>query len=195
MTFYLKLQRTIMKNSILNLKQKIMKNTSLLLLCLIALFSFTSCNNDENTNVADDQMNSSLSAKIDGVPFSAPDLNAFAIKINNGEFTSYTLTGIGGIEFNETISISIPLSTGVGTYGLGEGAIIDGSPLNIGLYTKTNLDDPANPESWFAETGELEITSVNDDRIIGIFNFITRTSAEQTEQKNITEGVFNLRIL
>jgi hypothetical protein len=159
----------------------------------------TSCNNSKSDSAEQEitttevSPNSPLTAKVDGVLLEAFELASYASKLSTPSFTKLTLMGTS-VE-GEGITVDIGNYKGTGKYNLGMAIVNADNPIpSTGIYVKTNIEDPANTETWFADEGEIEITAEENGKVMGIFSFTTKKGNKQGDKKNITEGVFDLNV-
>jgi hypothetical protein len=189
-----------------------MKNMKLLILSLFLTTFFFSCKNSkEDITTTKGSSNTYFTAKINGSLVNFCELNhlAYARKTSALGVSILNLTGIfkkKNVKFFQSIEIKISNYKGIGKYKMGIKnptanvlEIIPRSPKSyleiIPRSPKSYKEGEVEIDRWFNKEGEVEITEETKDRIIGTFSFTTKKSTRKGEEKNITDGKFNIPII
>ena len=165
-------------------------NFKLLAIAFLVVFSFSSCSNDDDDSTGN-VGEGTITAKIDGAAFSNSN--------NAGQATISTLpTGDnlvlqGSNSDGVSINLIVWNYTGTGTYEINS----TGTNPNTGIYTETDITNPANTQIWQApyqnsSIGSIKITEETTTAVKGEFSF-TAKNAGDNSVKDITEGFFNLQ--
>ena len=163
----------------------------MLLVMSVSLLTLTSCSSDDDSN-GDNGGNSGaefLTAKIDGANYSAAQSPAVIV---GAQSVSGVLAVQGGDNSGNTISITLPNYTGVGTYITGD----DLSNQNGIMYLEISGGAPSSWGSNFASAavgtlmaGTIEVTSDNGTTVEGTFTFEGYNAADMSV-KAVTQGEF-----
>ncbi|HLO54586.1 MAG TPA: DUF6252 family protein [Saprospiraceae bacterium] len=157
-----------------------MSKLSILIFTSVLLFS--SCVKDDESS-SDNSSSSIFQCKIDGTDYKITgDNNAYAKQTGSDLFVIYGSEDATKANFRN-IYISLPKVPSVGKYDINTNDIGSGS-----FFQSAKLYNSAFPGG----SGKLEITEKTETRVKGTFNFIGTTTT--SEQKNITEGSFDVAI-
>ncbi|QLG44930.1 hypothetical protein [Costertonia aggregata] len=148
-------------------------------------FILTSCKNN-NDNGGTNDLESYLTAKIDGVNFS-PQFSG-GVRTN---IAADTITISGNNNDGEQITLLVPANAPFGTHILGA---LSGT---LSTYTAAyDVNDNADDGGELAASGSITITAhdVNGQKINGTFNFVTGPTPSTTiaDVFTITEGAFDI---
>ncbi|WP_432410668.1 DUF6252 family protein [Rasiella sp. SM2506] len=147
---------------------------------LLVSIPFSSCSSDDDATTPE-QTNFFLTAKIDGVDFSANSADPLA-SISNNQTQIFTITGINNNGGRITLTLPSPII--VGTFTTDTGAILSFVSPNVEVWGAT--ED--------AGTGTITITANNTTAIEGTFSF-TGVNPADNSTKVITEGKFKAKKL
>lgn len=157
------------------------KQFNVFLMMCIAI-TFVACNNDDDSDVPDaNNAAEFLTAKVDGVDFSAMEVSVTATTSNN------VLSLIGGDSSGNTFQMAMQNYTGVGTYITGD-VVTNSNAMSyitvtpVALWTSTF--DTGN--------GILEITSDDGSVIEGTFEFLGYK--DPSNRILFSEGAFKANI-
>lgn len=169
-----------------------MKTLKILSLILFVSVSVMSCKKDDDGGDSADNNAASgtITAKVDGANFTSNTSFTVATRITAGGQTTLTLQGSnnGG----KGIVMIINGFEGAGSYDIGGGSNV----FVTGSYVEANASNPSASQTWMAPfdqtvAGEINISEVNDTKVLGTFNF-TGKNSNNNSTKNITDGNFNI---
>lgn len=149
------------------------------------------CGSDGDSGTEPDgQASSSMSAVIDGDPFSASTVGQAQADQGTLSFVGTTATDVSPVT---QVSIHVEGVTGTGTYSLGDADF----PTNLALVTVTA---GATPSQWSTRvlpgSGSVTVTTLTTTRVVGTFQFTAGPDAgtAATGSVSVTAGAFDLRL-
>ncbi|MGJ8664927.1 MAG: DUF6252 family protein [Patiriisocius sp.] len=153
-------------------------NISRFMLSILVCFTFflSSCSDDNPLpGINGGLFGGSLTANVDGIPYTATFINA---EILEGELGIYTLDDGGNI-----LNLQFPNSYGVGSYSLD-------TPEAGGAV----VNEPAGNIAGGSISGTLTITEKNTSskKITGIFNFVADIDLNGDNTINVNAGSFSV---
>ena len=165
-----------------------MRFFTLLLLAIITVFSYTSCQKE-------------VSGEVDSSSNPSSGTGTFKAKINGSQWTAtkhvgaFRLAGmisIAGISIDKKYMSIILIDSGVHRY------VLSDEPINNGLLIDSSEANPSNYASLWGDyttqpAGEVNITSIDTDKktMSGTF-FFKLYNESGVAQKTITEGSFTV---
>ena len=153
-------------------------------LLFLAVLLFASCSKDNNSIDDDNYFNSTFTAKIDGVPFTADFALGVLIR-ENGTGDVQWIQVRGDKDGESSITLAVPPGTGTYTF-----VHIDDDETPVGIYTDAGMIN----FGYSIAGGSLHISHYSATRIKGTFSFTTQPIHEQGSSVSITEGVFDVEI-
>lgn len=165
-------------------------NQIMLLVMAVSLVTFTSCSSDDDNNGGGSPTGDEfLTATIDGAGFAAAQSPSVIV---GAQSTNGVLAVQGGDNNGNTMTITLPNYTGVGTYVTGDNI----SNQNGIMYLELNGMSPVSWASNFATAtlgtlmaGSVEVTSDDGTTVQGTFSFEGYNASDMTT-KVITNGEF-----
>jgi len=165
-------------------------NLKLVAIAFLVVFSLSNCSSDDD-EATGSVGEGTMTAKIDGASFSNSNSAGQATIANlpTGDNLVIQASNSDG----KSINIVVWNYTGTGTYEINS----SGLNLNTGIYTETDIANPANTQIWQApyqnsSIGTIKITEETTTAVKGEFSFKAK-NATDSSVKDITEGFFNLQ--
>lgn len=162
----------------------------MLLIMTVSLVTLTGCKSDDDNATGGGSSSGTITASIDGSSFTSMEISSKATKVS----ATGTLILQGTNSNGEGLVMTINAYSGTGEYP------IDSSGLNpnTGIYTETDISNPANTQSWQSPyqnspMGSIKITEDTGSDIKGEFSFMAKNAGDNSLM-DITSGAFNLTI-
>ena len=149
---------------------------------------FAACSSDSDGGGGSTPSGTYIKSKIDGVEFKTLEVQgqslAVAMKTGSGDQTLIMISGGGDMNGSTSMAINLLGISTPGTYNITPDsdsvmAYIDNT--NTTSYDTSNCD---------GATGTITITTLNDTKIDGTFNFTAKNDENCTQSKAVTQGSF-----
>lgn len=164
---------------------------------LFAVSSFSiSCKSDDDGGSGGSAAEGTITYKVDGQKVTTMSMTSVATFGGAGSNQILAIQGSdSGTSPNRAVRFNLAYD-GPGTYSFSDGVI------NQAMYIELTVD-PNNPmgaeeHSWMAMagigSGEIKISEQSDTHVKGTFHFVGHSDAESPQNREITEGSFNVKI-
>ena len=152
---------------------------------LAAALILTACSDDNNSSGTGGS-GSFIKGKVDGVQFNSLEIQgqSLAVATTSGTGASRLIMVTGSDMDQNTMSVIMLGIDAVGEYTIDvndDGSVLAYIPANSPSHDTSNCD---------GATGTLNITTINDERVVGTFNFVGKDDENCTSSKTITSGSF-----
>lgn len=169
---------------------KTLKTHLFFLLIGLFIFNITSCNKDDDGGDGGTAAPGTVQAKIDGSTFTSNSMASQANIVDVGP--SFTINILGTDLSGNNINLTLNGVTGPGTYVIGGDNLVSISASYTEINTSTFQSSTWQaPYEGGDEVGEINIAQLEEDNIVGTFNFTARNS-DDGSFKEVTDGSFNM---
>lgn len=153
-------------------------------LSLALLVTSAACGGDDPAAPTGPPGQGSISARIDGVPWSS------AIPLANRAAASGHIIAVGGASAGGTIAFAFQWAEGTSTYTIPTAGLNASLTVGQNVWRAPADGTVASPDGT---GGTITITTINDERIAGTFSFTLKSVTGSPQMRQVTEGQFNIR--
>lgn len=148
----------------------------------------TSCSSDDSSGGTGSSLDNYVNGKVDGTLFETFSMNGFSAgtSVKNGTMVTITGTAMESVGSTNVKTMTILLMdvTGTGTYQIGPDSD------SVLSYFDSAASISWDTSNCSGATGTVTVTTFNDQKIEGTFNFTGKDDDNCSSQKVVTEGSF-----
>jgi len=152
---------------------------------MAVLFLLAACSDDSNSSGSGGS-DSFIKGKVDNVQFNSLEIQgqSLAVATTSGTGASRLIIVTGSDMDQNTMSVIMLGIDEVGEYTIDtndDGSVLAYIPANSTSHDTSNCD---------GATGTLNITTINEERVVGTFSFVGKDDENCSASKTVTNGSF-----